>query len=90
MLRAVCTTGPPISLRAKLRAWQDPKPVETESLKKVLKAALPRSFSRRVYSGITSGMLFGNFAIVSGDTLKCAATSAGGVWVSQSESATFW
>ena len=39
--------------------------------------------------GITTGMSFGNFAMSWSDRLKWAATIAGGVWVSQSESEIF-
>jgi len=43
----------------------------------------------RIYHpGMTPGLLRGHFAIVSGSILKCWATSAAGVWVSQLESET--
>ena len=37
------------------------------------------------YSGMISGLLLGNFAIVAGSTFRVWATSSGGVWASQSD-----
>src|SRR6516225_6307788 len=42
----------------------------------------------RRYSGMISGSLSGNFAIVATSMLRCWATSSGGVWVSQSDNDT--
>ena len=47
-----------------------------------LDASRPRAF---VHSGMTSGLSLGNFAIVATSTLRCWATSAGGVRANQSD-----
>src|SRR5258706_5349125 len=39
-----------------------------------------------LHTGTISGLLLGNFAIVASLTFRCWATSAGGVWVIQSDS----